>query len=89
MAAILGYSGMLIGEDRIAGDIVSRPPVQLIHGEADDVIPVAAIHQARDALEKAGVSVKWHTCPGLSHGIDGDGLNLGGQFLADAFATHG
>ena len=26
--------------------------------------------------------VQWHMCAGLGHGIDGDGLALGGTFLA-------
>lgn len=85
MAAIVGFSGLLIEPARLMSDIVSRPPVLLVHGEIDDVIPVEAIHQARIALTGADVPVRWHTCPGLPHGIDGDGLSLGGRFLADAF----
>lgn len=85
MAAIVGYSGMLVKPERLAQDLVSRPPVLLIHGEADDVIPVAALHQAHLALGAADVSVQWHISPGLPHGIDGAGLDFGGKFLANNF----
>lgn len=85
LAGIVGYSGMLVEPGRLGGDIVSRPPVLLVHGDADDVIPVGAIHEARTALAAASVGVEWHICPGLPHGIDGDGLSLGGRFLAGAF----
>lgn len=87
MAAIVGYSGMLVKPERLAQDLVSRPPVLLVHGEVDDVIPVEALHQARSALGVAEISVQWHISPGLPHGIDGDGLDLGGKFLANNFAA--
>ncbi len=87
MAGIVGFSGMLVDPDRLGGDLVSRPPVLLVHGDADDVVPVGAIHEARSALAAAGVGVAWHVSPGLPHGIDGDGLELGGRFLVTAFKS--
>jgi phospholipase/carboxylesterase len=86
MAAIVGFSGLLVEPTRLKADITARPPVLLIHGEQDDLIPVEAIHQARSALAGAGVSVEWHIRPGLPHGIDAEGLEMGGQFLANGFA---
>lgn len=86
MAAIVGFSGMLVEPGRLRADIKACPPVVLIHGEQDDLIPVQAIHQARSALADAGLAVEWHVRPGLSHGIDPEGLEIGGRFLANAFA---
>jgi phospholipase/carboxylesterase len=86
LAAIVGYSGMLVEPERLKADIKSRPPVLLVHGDTDDVIPVQALHQARAGLGEAGVAVEWHVSPGLPHGIDGDGLDIAGRFLANAFA---
>ncbi len=86
MAALVGFSGVLVEPTRLKADITARPPVLLIHGEADDVIPVEAIHQASTALAGAGVSVEWHVRPGLPHGIDPEGLDIAGRFLHDAFA---
>ena len=85
MAAIVGFSGALVEPNRLKADIKSRPPVLLVHGDRDEVIPVPALQQARTALAEAGVAVETHVSPGLTHGIDGDGLDIGGRFLANAF----
>jgi len=80
-AAIVGYSGMVAGPEHIEREAVVRPPVLLVHGEADDVIPVEAIHLTREALAGAGIAVEWHIAGTLGHGIDDDGLERGLRFL--------
>jgi phospholipase/carboxylesterase len=84
-AAIVGFSGHLAGASRLAAEIKSKPPVLLIHGSNDEVIPVQAIHHARIALAAAGVPVQWQIRPGLGHGIDPEGLKVAGQFLRASF----
>jgi len=83
VAAILGYSGALTGAGDLPGQIKSKPPVLLIHGSADQIVPVAALHAAARALNAAGVDVRAHISPGLGHSVDETGLNLGAQFLAE------
>ncbi len=85
LAGIVGFSGLVAGPEHLAAEIVSRPPVLLVHGDSDDVIPVEALGQARTVLGACGVSVQWHISPGLPHGIDGEGLELAGAFLCGAF----
>jgi phospholipase/carboxylesterase len=82
-AAIVAYSGLLAGPEHL-GATTARPPILLIHGEADDMIPVEALHMAREALAKAGLPVEWHVRPGLGHGIDPGGQLMAGRFLAEA-----
>jgi phospholipase/carboxylesterase len=84
-AAIVGFSGHLAGADRLAQEIRVKPPVLLIHGSADEVIPYQATNLARDALAAAGVPVQWQIRPGLGHGIDPEGLLAAGLFLRAAF----
>ena len=90
-AAIVGYSGLLTTPDDPRGDMTaeirSRPPVLLVHGDQDEVIPVQALTMAADGLGALGVPVESHVSPGLGHGIDQDGLRRGGEFLARAFRT--
>lgn len=86
-AAILGYSGALVGADSLARELQARPPVLLIHGDADPMIPVEAMFQAANGLAAGGVAVRWHVSPGVGHGIDPVGLELGGRFLAEALAS--
>lgn len=80
-AAIVGYSGKLAGPEHLAKDITVKPPVLLVHGDMDDVIPVAALSEAETALRDTGVAVKSHISKGVGHGIDMDGLRLGGEHL--------
>ncbi len=84
-AAIVGFSGHLAGAARLAAEITVKPPVLLIHGADDEVIPYQATHLARDALAAVGVPVQWQIRPGLGHGIDPEGLSAAGQFLRSAF----
>ncbi len=86
VACILGYSGMLVGPERLAREIKSRPPVMLVHGDADPVVPFSSLADAIGELEANGVGVDSHVCPGLGHGIDSDGLRLGLEFLGRVFA---
>jgi len=88
-AAIVGYSGMLVGADRLseARALNARgapPPVLLIHGDQDPLIPVDAMFAAAEALAGADIPTEWHRSAGVGHGIDGGGLHHGGLFLARA-----
>ena len=87
LAGIIGYSGMLVGEELLADAIKSRPPVLLVHGDADDVVPVDALPMAVAGLEAAGINVYHHVCPGLGHGLDDAGIRLGMEFLAEVFGA--
>jgi phospholipase/carboxylesterase len=92
-AAIVGYSGLYVtpeGEDgpaRAQAEIRSRPPVLLVHGTKDDLIPVQALFQSASLLAAAEIPVEWHLSHGVGHGIDEAGLRHGGAFLERAFAA--
>jgi phospholipase/carboxylesterase len=86
-AAVVGYSGGLVGEEELAGEIRSRPPVLLVHGDADTVVPFAKLGRAEWFLKAAGVPITIERRPGLAHGIDERGLMLGGEFMQRAFAA--
>ena len=86
LGAILGYSGMLAGGETLPGEIASRPPVCLAHGDRDEVIPVQALFMAVDGLAAARVPSRWRISRGAGHTITEDGLLLGGAFLREAFA---
>jgi phospholipase/carboxylesterase len=82
-AGILGYSGALTGSAELAGDVRSKPPVLLVHGAADQVVPVAALHMAERELKRLGVRVRTHISPTLGHSVDEQGLRLGAAFLQE------
>src|ERR1041384_4353287 len=91
--AIVGYSGIFVMPDGVAPDTVraeikSRPPVLLVHGDRDDLIPAQALFQSAQALAALDVPVEWHLSEGVGHGIDQEGLRHGGAFLAKRFGLH-
>ncbi|MGH6737101.1 MAG: alpha/beta hydrolase [Methyloceanibacter sp.] len=85
-AAIVGYSGALATLEALPAP-GAGPAILLVHGDMDEVIPVDAMLMAREALAQAGLPVEWHVAQGIGHGIDGEGLRLGGAFLKQAFAA--
>lgn len=87
VAAIVGYSGMLTGAPDLSHEIRSRPPVLLIHGTADPVVPVASLHDAKRTLEQLDVSVETHLSTGVGHSVDPVGLRLGQEFVAKGFGS--
>jgi phospholipase/carboxylesterase len=87
VAAIVGYSGMLTGAPELSHRKITKPPVLLIHGSADPIVPVAALHAAKRDLEHLGLDVTTHVSSGLGHSVDPVGLRLGGEFVAKALTV--
>ena len=86
LAGIVGFSGALVAPGKLKAEAKSAPPILLVHGDRDDMVPVTAMFDAADALGEAGLSAQWHVSPGLPHSIGPDGLDLGGAFLKAALA---
>ena len=89
-AAIVGYSGLLVieegkGPESLAGQVRAKPPILLVHGDRDEVIPLDALFMSADALAAADVPCEWHLSVGVGHGIDAEALRHGGLFLRRAF----
>jgi phospholipase/carboxylesterase len=83
LAAVVGFSGRLLAPERLAAESVSRPPVLLIHGDADPVVPVQSLPEAAEGLSSAGFEVYAHVSKGTPHGIASDGLSLALSFLKE------
>jgi phospholipase/carboxylesterase len=84
--AILAFSGALIAPEKLAVELANRAPVLLVHGEADEVVPVSRSHDAEAALAAAGVPVDAHYVPRLGHGIDETGISFGALALQRGFS---
>src|SRR3546814_6947289 len=72
--SVVGFSGALLKPEVLGEEIKSRPPVLLVHGDADPVVPFGALALAEEALQLNGVPVTAYSRPGLGHGIDQEGL---------------
>jgi phospholipase/carboxylesterase len=86
IAGIVGYSGLLPGPEFLQAEAKHHPPVLLVHGDADPLIPSVALFAAQRVLGDAGFRVEWHVRPGLAHGIDQEGLDLGAAFVQRVLA---
>ncbi|PWE30084.1 phospholipase [Pararhodobacter marinus] len=83
IAALVGFSGRMLQPETLEAEALSKPPVLLIHGDADPMVPVQSLPEAADALVKAGFETYAHVCKGVGHSIDNEGLSLALGFLKD------
>jgi phospholipase/carboxylesterase len=84
VAGIVAFSGRLLAPELLADEVVSKPPVLLVHGDADDVVPVQSLPEAAEALQGAGwTDVYAHIMKGTGHGIAPDGLSVALAFMRD------
>ena len=91
-ASIVSYSGMLVGPEHLGEATArdargARPPVLLVHGDQDQVIPLDAMFMSCEELAKADIPNQWHLSMGVGHGIDNGGLRHGGLFIAKGFGV--
>lgn len=85
-AGVVGFSGRLLSPETLADEVIVRPPVLLIHGDRDDVVPIASLPEAAEALQGAGwTEVYAHVMKGTAHGIAPDGLSVALAFLRERF----
>ena len=86
VAGIVGFSGRLLAPELLASELRSRPPILLVHGTEDPLVPYSSLAAAETALEAAGVPVETVTSVGIGHSIDDEGLRRGGQFLRNVLS---
>jgi len=84
VAGVVAFSGRLLRPETLADDAVVRPPVLLVHGDVDEVVPPQSLPQAAEALQEAGwTDVFAHIMKGTGHGIAPDGLSVALAFMRD------
>jgi len=86
LAAIVGFSGRLLEPETLAAEVKSKPPILLVHGDVDDVVPPSSLPEAANAFTDAGFEVYTHISKGTGHGIAPDGLGLALQFMQKRLA---
>jgi len=83
VAGIVAFSGRLMVPERLQEEMLSQPPVLLIHGNSDDVVPFEEMQMAGEALQGAGFTVYAHVMEGTGHGIAPDGLSVALAFMRE------
>ena len=87
VAGIVGFSGRLLAPETLAAEAVTKPPVLLVHGDMDDMVPPQSLNEAGQALNQAGFTVYAHVMKGTGHGISPDGLGVALQFMKEQLGT--
>jgi len=84
MSGLIGFSGRLMNPDALTDEVTQHPPILLVHGDQDDVVPISNLPEAVEALQNAGFKeVYAHVMKGTSHGIAPDGLQVALAFMKD------
>ncbi|MDJ0638443.1 MAG: alpha/beta fold hydrolase [Paracoccaceae bacterium] len=83
VAGIVAFSGRLMVPEKLGAEMLSEPPVLLIHGDVDDVVPFEEMRAAGEALQGAGFEVFAHVMEGTGHGIAPDGLSVALAFIRE------
>lgn len=83
IGAVVALSGRLLRPETLAAEITARPPILLSHGDADEVVDPASLHEARAALGAVDAPLRWRMEPGLGHGIDEPTLRATAEHLAE------
>jgi phospholipase/carboxylesterase len=84
--AVLAFSGALMAPQSLQAEKMCAPPVLLVHGAVDDVVPPERSREAEKVLQAESVPVDSHFIPGLGHGIDDTGISLGALALQRGFS---
>jgi phospholipase/carboxylesterase len=85
LAGILAYSGAVIAPELVASELKSQPPVLMVHGTIDDVVPVEALYEGVSALQNSGVQARGEAVPDLGHSLNDKCIMEGMDFLAECF----
>ncbi len=89
IAGIVGFSGRLLQPETLEDEVISKPPVLLVHGDQDEMVPPQSLPEAANALTQAGFQVYAHVMKGTGHGIAPDGLSVALAFIRDVLGIDG
>ena len=86
LGGIVGFSGALMAPESLEKEKLDElPPVLLVHGMQDPVVPAMASHYAETIIKKLGGNVTYIQRPFLVHSIDDVGINEAVKFLKTVF----
>ena len=85
MRAIVGFSGKLVGPEMLEKDLISKPPIYLIHGEQDPMVPYQDTLDAAKVLKSKNIDIQTHISSNTQHSIAEDGLKIAVDFISSKF----
>lgn len=85
IAAMSTYMPRMLEDDQYQADRALS--ILSIHGDADDVVPVALGLSAVEALQQLGYCANWHTFP-MAHEVSLDSLTLLGEWITNNLTSN-
>ncbi len=81
------FGGGGAAHDSLEEEVRLFPPLLILHGEADTVVPVAHAHRLHDAVTAQGRTVEMHLYPGAEHAFSAPwSPNYSEACASDAYA---
>ena len=79
--SIIGYSGKIIDTNHLNQNIVSRPNIILMHGDADQVVTIDGLLEAKDFFNKNNYEIETKIFKNCEHRIPTEGSSSGLEFI--------
>ena len=79
--SIIGYSGKIIDTNHLNQNIVSRPNIILMHGDADQVVTIDGLLEAKDLFNKNNYEIETKIFKNCEHRIPTEGSSSGLEFI--------
>ena len=79
--SIVGYSGRIIDTKHLEKNIISRPNIMLMHGDADQIVPIDSLLEAKDFFSKNNYEIETKIFKNCEHRIPTEGSSLGLRFV--------
>tara|TARA_B100001093_G_C26758705_1_gene984639 strand:+ start:749 stop:1396 length:648 start_codon:yes stop_codon:yes gene_type:complete len=81
IAGVIGYSGKIFDIGYLEKKIISKPPIFLLHGNADTIISLEEMYRTYEFLKKNSFEVQNKVFENCGHSITPEGLSLGLKFI--------
>ena len=78
---LIGYSGKIINTKHLSKNIISRPEIYLMHGDADAVVPLNSFLEAKEFFTKNDYIINTKIFKNCEHRIPTEGSSIVLQFL--------
>jgi len=78
---IVGFSGKIISKENLSGKIKSKPPVFLLHGDKDTIVPLTHMLEAKEFFNKIDYKIKTKILKNCEHHIPVEASSLALDYI--------
>jgi phospholipase/carboxylesterase len=79
--AVIGFSGTVVSAEETIASCKSKPPVCMIHGTDDNIVPCTLGKFTVKILKQNGFNAEFHEIPNLTHSIEMHGIEIAKKFI--------